>query len=96
MYVHIVKFALFQTEMPCPTPENITDGTVTIGGTLAVSASPVLNDTADHVCNAGYDLLGAPVRTCIALGPGLVGWDPVSPTCNSMYSYNPSISNCTK
>ena len=74
--VRLSKSIFLNTEMSCPAPENITDGSV------AVATSPVLNDTAHQSCNAGYDLRGAVVRTCVALGPGLVGWHPVKPTCN--------------
>ncbi len=72
--------------MPCPTPENVTDGQVEIGGIAAIAASPLLNDTADYSCDPGYDLEGAAVRTCEARGPGWVDWDPAVPTCNRMLS----------
>ncbi len=63
--------------MPCPAPANITDGVV------SVSPTPVLDDNATHQCNPGYELIGSPIRTCIALGPGSVNWYPPAPVCTS-------------
>ncbi len=67
----------FSTEMPCSAPANISDGYVT------VSSSPLLDDNATYQCHPGFDLIGYAVSTCVALGPGVVNWQPAAPTCNS-------------